>query len=346
MTPPTGDGVLDEALEILAGTGPEYPPFGFSNHGPMAAEALVALGRDDAVLPWVEGYRDRLAEGPAPGAQLGDEWVEALGNQSRLPDWVATFSVALAEAPWTNVVGQWAPRLLPGVAADAFHGVIRTAHAIRALEGHVNELRTAELAQGLAVWATGFQALPGRPAAGSVPLGPADALAEVRVLTDEERGQPVSIVEGLGAVGRVADFEPVIRLPGAPENPAAYLTDLVDLFVRVARRQMVDPLSTIVFVHTVTGPSAVAVLLPHLDGTGATAATQYAWQATAGLYAAYADPTRTVDNPPVTLARDDLVDRAVATGDEHAIKFTETCLRSGGSEAFRADAAAHAIGFL
>ncbi len=31
--------------------------------------------------------------------------------------------------------------------------------------------------------------------------------------------------------------------------------------------------------------------------------------------------------PAVKGDRDDLVDRALATGDEHAIKFTEACLR-------------------
>ena len=35
-------GEIDEALEMLEGTGPEFTG-GLSNHGPMAAEALVAL---------------------------------------------------------------------------------------------------------------------------------------------------------------------------------------------------------------------------------------------------------------------------------------------------------------
>lgn len=37
-------GEIDEALEMLEGSGPEYTG-GLSNHGPMAAEALVALWR-------------------------------------------------------------------------------------------------------------------------------------------------------------------------------------------------------------------------------------------------------------------------------------------------------------
>ena len=58
--------VMDEALGLLEDFGPEYGP-GFSSHGPMAAEALLALGRGDAVVDWVTDYRRRLRGNPAPG---------------------------------------------------------------------------------------------------------------------------------------------------------------------------------------------------------------------------------------------------------------------------------------
>jgi hypothetical protein len=40
---------FDEALERLRGTGTEVAGGGAPNHGPMAAEALTALGRDDCL---------------------------------------------------------------------------------------------------------------------------------------------------------------------------------------------------------------------------------------------------------------------------------------------------------
>jgi len=46
--------VLDEALEVLASAGPDLRN-GMSNHAPMAVEALCALGRSDAALPWLAG---------------------------------------------------------------------------------------------------------------------------------------------------------------------------------------------------------------------------------------------------------------------------------------------------
>ena len=48
--------VLDETLEIMAPMGPDLNN-GFSNHAPMAIEAMCAMGRTDAVMRWFERYR-------------------------------------------------------------------------------------------------------------------------------------------------------------------------------------------------------------------------------------------------------------------------------------------------
>ena len=127
------DDALDLALERFAGTGPEYRG-GLANHGPMAAEALVALGRSDAVARWVEGYASRLgpplsAGDPIPGAG----WEAVLGRRERVGDWASFFRRELAEAPWPQVLRLWVPRLAPGFVAAATHGAIRTGHAARAL---------------------------------------------------------------------------------------------------------------------------------------------------------------------------------------------------------------------
>ena len=50
---------LDNALDTLARYGPDLANGNF-NHAPMVAEALCALGRPEAVMPWIERYRARL----------------------------------------------------------------------------------------------------------------------------------------------------------------------------------------------------------------------------------------------------------------------------------------------
>ena len=56
----------------------------------------------------------------------------------------------------------------------------------------------------------------------------------------------------------------------------------------------------------------------------------YVWQAVAALHTAYAiDRSSPVPEVPPPSA-EDLVERAISSGDEHAIKLTEAALRSFG----------------
>jgi hypothetical protein len=62
---PADYAVLDETLELMTAVGPDLNN-GLSNHAPMAIEALCAMRRADAVLPWFEHYRRLLAPRRAP----------------------------------------------------------------------------------------------------------------------------------------------------------------------------------------------------------------------------------------------------------------------------------------
>ena len=79
-----------------------------------------------------------------------------------------------------------------------------------------------------------------------------------------------------------------------------------------------------------TSPLACELVLPWLAEEDRDAALGYVWQAAAALHVAYdidrLAPAPT-DAPPST---DALVERALASGDEHAIKLTEAALRSFG----------------
>jgi len=72
----------------------------------------------------------------------------------------------------------------------------------------------------------------------------------------------------------------------------------------------------------------------------------YLWQAQCALYAAFGTPADTSSlTIPSAESRDDLIAKAVANGDEHVIKFTETCLREdaiASAPVYRA-AASHAL---
>jgi len=133
---------------------------GLSNHLPMALLALQRLGAGDARLAaFAAGYAKRLE--PAPAAAVwpaGDAWPGRLGEREAWPAYRALFSEWLTHEDPEALLPQALPVLLPGCGAAAFHGLIRTAHAVQA--GHAQEL-----ADGLAYWACRYLALDGRPPA-------------------------------------------------------------------------------------------------------------------------------------------------------------------------------------
>ena len=178
---------IDEMLDLLSFAGAELGN-GNANHGPMAAEALFSLGRDEAVLPWVEDYRSRLMDRPSPSLAIPrTEWRESLGERQRLGDWIEFFENELKEAPWQDVVRIWVPRLAPAVMAAATHGLIRTGHAVRNLSSEDTPQRRHELAQGLGYWAARYYTLPGEPSATNAGYRPRVALERVERLHDLER---------------------------------------------------------------------------------------------------------------------------------------------------------------
>ena len=350
---PADYSALDETLEIMAPMGPDLDN-GFSNHAPMAIEAMCAMGRRDAVMPWFERYRRRLAPRPARVAHLtGDNWPAALGDVRRTGDWFEFFRNELEERPWPAVLDLWTARLAPGLMAAATHGVIRTGHATRALAREDTPARRRELADGLAYWAADYLQLPaGRHRGGSVRAMPSKAIARVQMIPPEiRRGNSGALTGALAQLDSFAPFKDTLDAVDPSGDACAFISDLTATFARVFLANAHDPYTAIAFVHAVTGPSALRPLLPYLRDTTAQPALAYAWQTAAAMYATFgtrADPGRVETDELKVWDEDGLIERAIAGGDEHAIKFTEVCLRE---HAFNPDpafpaAAGHAIRIL
>lgn len=143
--------VLDAAYERLARWGFDDPD-GYVNHGPMVCEALAALDRPADVDAW-----SRLERGTPPATPVAPrphfDWGSALGDLARAGEWIGRFERAIADDGWSPVLRAWLPRLLPGLGAALFHGLIRCAHATRAITAADTPARRAELARSLGYWA-------------------------------------------------------------------------------------------------------------------------------------------------------------------------------------------------
>jgi hypothetical protein len=324
---------LDAALGFLAPYGPELAN-GFTSHAPMVAEALCALDRPEAVLPWLERARADFRPRPVQRAPLAPAaWRAALGQAERTADWQALLADELAEEGWRAVARRWLVRLAPGACADALHGVIRVGHAVRALELEETAPRRRELADALGAWAAAYQTLPtpaGRsPAApGSEPLAPDAALARVPLQPPAERRFAGSIVSALASLEGFRPFAPVIDWlePGA--DPQASLPALARAFARLYLANAKDAFHSVIFVHGITSAVALRSLVPLLTADEGRELVRRVWQAGAALQASlgWTPPLAgEVERPPE--APETLIDLALASGDDHAVKCTEACLR-------------------
>jgi hypothetical protein len=319
---------IDDALTLLRRYGPEFGEMRLANHGPMASEALLTLNRAPEMMPWAESYTPRLEERPRSSNPINAEaWREALGQGNRVADWTAFFEAELARESYQTALKSWIPRLLPGLAAAAAHGVIRVAHAVRSLDAGVSAPRTQELADGFGYWAASYFELPGTPS--DRVRAPSAALAEIpRVELSNRDGSITARLKELGSHPR---FHSGLEAAGPGDDASAFLSDLTATMAHVYLANAAHGSAyDIALIHALTGPSAVRLLAPHLDAATTQVALRYAWQVAAGIYAAYSDTPYEADASSASAPHreiDDIIDRAVATGDEHAIKFTEACLR-------------------
>jgi hypothetical protein len=331
-------GILSEAYQRLHVTGPEFDGW-LSNHGPMAAEAMVRRGHAGTVHPWLDAYVRRLEDFPRGTGPIGDDWREALGDPRRIADLTAYFRREVAGQPWRQVLVTWWPRLLPGVAAAATHGVIRTGHAVRALLADGDEpAHVTELAHGLAYWAARYQPLPGadaeprRASAGSaqesrpVAADPAAALAVVPRIADQSGG----VGERLTRLAGLAGWPETLAtpaIPGIAEETRSWLAALADAAtIRFLNYGHGNP---VMLVHTATAPTAILRTMPALGEELWAPSAAAAWAAAAALTAIYAPPApiarEALPDPPDGLdATEEAIARAVSHHDEHVIKFADT----------------------
>ena len=327
----TAYDALDEALEVVAGTGPEYDPFGtgfcLTNHAPMVAEALCALGRPDAVRPWVNRYRKYLSDAPAPRGEIVEsQWREALGHLDRVADWVVFFETQLDDAPWGEVINRWVPRLAPASYAAGTHGVLRVAHAVRGIGQQETPRRRRELAEALGYWAAAYETLPDRQGA-SAGLFASEALPLVEQLELRDRLDWMLFTEPIAKATSMPSFVGVADLVDVHLDPSAFLADLTEALAALLVTNAAEVRLSRGVVHAFTAGSATRMMLPYLTPESTTQTLRYGWQVAAAFYSGLMVAPAAVDVEPPVEGIDELIDEAIACPDEHGIKITEACLR-------------------
>ncbi|MEV0800693.1 questin oxidase family protein [Kribbella sp. NPDC050281] len=314
------DDYLDEAYERLRDTGPERDGW-LSNHAPMAVEALTRRGRGAVVHRWLDEYHDKLESRPRGLDRIHqDSWRDPLGDPLRTGDWLNFFEEEVRERDWREVLARWWPRLLPGIAAGATHGVIRVGHAVRALADEETQPRVVELAHGLAYWAARWQPLA---PAGEGPYGandPRSALDSVPRVADQRFGIRHRLAQ-LAVTDRWSEASGAV--PGTGEIRERLASIVQASVLRYGTHGHGSP---VMLVHASTAPNAVLRTLPELPQRLWQPSLEAAWAATAAVTAAYSPSEPRPPSEHHLLDPEDVMSQAVAGGDEHAIKFVDTAI--------------------
>lgn len=333
MTTTMPNEALDDAYERLSNTGPEFEGW-LTNHGPMAADALIRIGHEERLTSWVEDYKSRLDERPGERWRFDEsEWQELLGDASRLGDWLALFERQLQDEGWRDVLARWWPRLIPGAVGGATHGLIRTGHAVRAILETESKPRVAELGQALGYWAARWQAAPGSP----------------RLLGPNTYGAAMDRLPSLDLSGgartrllRLRDeprWSSAVASAREPLDSSAVPDAINEVTDEAVRRYLHwgQP-NAVMLVHAATAPRAAALALPALPTELWRMTFGHVWAASTAILAAYrpadglsADiEPQTIEQPTVATSPEALAGRAAEHGDEHVIKLAEVAIEAHG----------------
>lgn len=280
-----------------------------SNHLPMAQQALLELGASaERLQAFTEAQEAHLE--PRAAARPARIAVERdLGRPDSDAAWRAHFAARIAELGSPAALREAQALLLPGAGAIAFHGLIRTGHAV--LAGH-----DGELAAGLAHWASHCMPLP--TAGDGPPLALAEWLSALTTLPRPACPPGSFIADRMQAWGATPDFAAVAgRLHRGPDT-------LRDIALLAARTYAATGNFTVL--HLLTASHAMSVLQPWWPtpelprGFGVAAA--------AGLLASGAAPAFALDRPPGR-PWPALIAAACAQDDAHVIKLTHAAWRLG-----------------
>lgn len=297
--------ILHTALDQAQAFGPFYGS-GLFNHLPMALHAAWALGADAARLQdQIRHDAPRLP--PRPVRQPGVDWRTALGRREAWAELQADFDARIARHGDVPVLKEALPLLMRSPHAAAFHGMIRSAHAVEA--GHAGELAAA-----LAAWAACWTPLPdGAAGAPQMPL-PAWSAA---LQASQWRGEGRLIADRTSA----AAASPLYAALADALEPAADLAQRREQLLPLARDAYLAS-GNFTALHLVTGLRAVRVLAPLLPAqhelqAGLTRAFVATW-----LAAQLQERTAPDGTPPGWPA---LQAAALAQFDDHALKLVHAC---------------------
>ncbi len=291
--------VFTSAIEQFATTSHSYA-IGFSNHGPMAVEALVSMGQAASIPDFMTAYLPRLEPG---------------------------HPVAPANEPWQGWLHPHLEDLVGVAGRHAGHGLLRVAHAVRALHrsapsGVIDRVLLQELALGVDYWQLGNKALAAPDQLrGHVPAGEwADSIVR---LPASERMEGV-LTRTLSAAAAQPGFVDHVASLGAATDPA----DTLDAIALEAVRYYLSNrgIAAFALLHGVTVSTMARELVPLLDVQSARRLEGSVAAFAAAAISGFDDPVDAQPEDAHPVESTLLGAAAARTLDDHTIKFADATL--------------------
>ncbi len=310
------DAPLHALLDASLRLPPEYRDQ-LTSHLPMALHALHSLGASaPRMQAFYTSYARRFsvqsAAQPEESSRGSDDvpWQSLRGHNDAYAQLRDQFTAQTAQLGGPATLRLLLPDLLPGVAAAAFHGVIRTAHALES--GHPGELAAA-----LAYWAWRWQALqPPVPARQPLDLETWSGQLVAQSIGWQSDGPLISIRMTHASCSDIYQ-----DLAGALAPAVDVRTRIAELAAVAVQRYVHQPNFTVL--HMITGLRALRTLLPWLaDNEETQAILTYCF--VAAYMAAGVVPAA---EPPAVASRDwpDVIAAAISSDDDHVIKLVHAC---------------------
>jgi hypothetical protein len=289
---------------------------GTVNHLPMALYALAQMGASDERLTEYFGWWEEnraLPRGDTGRRIEADEWEQYIGEPTMFSALWEIFTRRGMDRGIDEVVGDVFPLVSGGIAAAAFHGLIRLAYGIEA--DHLGEIGA-----GLATICSRYANL-------GLPDHPPTAASVEEALARIAGRLSGSVFTGQGIIGKMLAATADPQFAGAFSVPSMGTTLLDDL-ARVAIT-LYWQTSNFTVLHMVTTTYAARVLFERYPQLASEDAIMSLWGAVCAAYASVGAPKLSEMSLPLSEPKPwrEIFAAAVPNNNDHVIKMAFTCHR-------------------
>lgn len=298
-------------LNLLLKQAGEYHPLyggGLATHVPMVLIALSRLNASNEKLEktFNESVNNLELIGSLEGVNAVENIKQHLGDSCKFKEYLKYFQHELSAYGTEAVVKKSLSVLISGIAASAFHALIRLAYAIE-------ENNQGEIAIALAFWAIEYQSFELRTESTDESLE--CILLRLAPLGEDYKFSPGIIVDRMAEIGELLKSKACLIQPNSLS-----LSDLRQFVLKAFYAE-----NNFTVLHTVTGCHAFSIITPYLVNVQHSLAEL--WKAIVVAYLSTGLHYKNIEITPLGGEVDfaPVIASALTSSDAHVIKLVYTC---------------------